>query len=596
MYRSLVQHEAPLLWGELVNRRQLLAIVMLVLVFMMTLAGALGFSTLSASQTDIVSNDKATNGPAWLLTVAENGNDQYAVGTFAGSDIKASNGTHAQYDLKLEIKNTQNTCQYSFDNNYVPIYNVQVKAYSFTDLLTGADSKDCIANPLHVAYAKESLAFKSYCYIKQQTGQVLPLSTPTTVFSSEIIASANGKTVNGTVGNTGQRTVSLVDPSSGQVYATASWQGNLASGEQCKNPSDGNGVIGVTNNGNFQLSDATAYKNYDSTAKDLYNCLGAVSGGNTFPSHDQYLACVKTYNDRSNQLLTKTANPYWANAVIGNGQARITLSNLVQYPVMTFRAKLSWLGIVIPVGKPKIISLETQPFTEGSTGNIHATIKNIGDSRGAFSVTSDCADIAAQASISRTLQLDPQNTGDVDLPITCKAITKEVKATCTVTVQDVNNPSYQDKMTVSADCKPISICTPTAQRCNNEKTVQVCNSAGSSWEDQTVCPEACQINSEGNPECVTSKGAIDTTTQPPPPGHGTIPFKLLGFGIALIIFRYRHVLPGDERHPLGCGNYWRLDGCFLLRPGGWRVRDVQLALCLVDHPRICPPDHWYFRL
>jgi len=45
---------------------------------------------LSLSKVDFSSNDPQLQGPAWLLTVVENGNGQYAVGTIDNAAVTAT--------------------------------------------------------------------------------------------------------------------------------------------------------------------------------------------------------------------------------------------------------------------------------------------------------------------------------------------------------------------------------------------------------------------------------------------------------------------------------------------------------------------------
>lgn len=464
-----------------------------VFALLLTLSGAFGFSTLGLSNVDFSSNDPQLNAPAWLLTVVENGNDQYAVGTFTPSQItRPSDGAPANQTLKLEITNTQNTCQYSFQNQYVPVYAIQQQVAPSNGVFDWSwvnTQQKCQALPGYVGWSAPG--FTGYCFIETQSASITPLGTPTNVVTSTITATANGQAVSGTVTNTGQRSVNL----GSQAYAA--WQGNLVSGSQCPNPLD-TGVMGASVNGQLIITNKAAYDAYTPALAQFQACINGIGTG-ADPA-----TCVSTYNNLANAAVQTTTNPVFSQAAIGkdgsgNGQATITEPNLLQYPVISMRVRADWLGIVVPVGKPQIISVTSSPFTQASTGNIRAVVKNIGTGHGTFTVSAQCQAPAAQAGIAQTLNLDPGMTGYADIPITGQAGTSQQTASCTVTAADVNQPANTATQTVTVTVNPITICQPTTQRCVNNR-IQQCDQTGASWIDEQLCSNGCTV-SNGVPVC-----------------------------------------------------------------------------------------------
>lgn len=461
----------------------LIALVMI----LVTMGAALAFSTLSLSRVDFSSNDAQLNAPAWLLTVVENGNEQYASGTFTPEQIvRSTDGAKAQQSLKIEIENTQNVCQYAFRNSYTGVYNLDMRSgYS---IFTG--SGDC-SDQGGYYYLKEPWSFSAYCIFKTKSGQVTPLATPSTLISSTVKATANGQTVSGTVTNTGTRSVNL------GTQAYASWEGNLVSGQTCPQPLD-SGVMGAQANGQFLVTNKAAFDTYNVADAAFSACMGTALA-NTFPSHQDFVDCVNTYNAKAGAALQKTSIQPFAAAPVANGQVQITLQNLIQYPVITMRVKADWIGIVIPVGKPQIVSVTSSPFTESGSGTIRTVVKNIGDGQGSFVISAQCQAPTAQAGIAQNLKLAPGASGYVDIPVTGQASGSSKTATCTVTAQDINQPANKDTDTVTVTVNPIAICQPTALRCL-QNTIQQCNQQGTAWIDSQTCLNGCTTQN-GQPVC-----------------------------------------------------------------------------------------------
>jgi hypothetical protein len=533
--------------------------VFVIAVLILSAYAAIAFSTLSLSKVDFQSNDPALNKSSWLLTVVEDGNSQYATGTFDNEQIKSPDGRYAQQDLKIEIENTKNTCEYTFQNTAIPIYTVDQR--KLDGVLAWYNTPDKCKALYSGTFTSANPGFSGYCFVRTQSGTVAPLSTPVTTVASTVKLTAGGTPATGTVGSISQKSVALAD-NSGKTRAIATWNGNLVSGEQCPNPLDA-GVTGVKDSSGFLISTKAAYDAYitDASQDNLKNCLGLISFSEpTLEGH--YKACLDSYNARSRALLTKTATKPFQNATLmknstGAGKATISLPNLIQYPVLTLRVDATWLGIFLPVTKPEIVKLEAAEFTEGSSGNVRATIKNAGNVNGSISITLACTGSIERTGILRTLSLNAGTTGTVDLPISCQADGTASQGSCTVTAADISKPDNKDTKSVSTLCKPIALCNANEQRCS-DNTVQTCNSQGTKWVNEQVCPSGCTIQ-DGKPTCVTLEsctkasdcddnddttvdscvGVVEKTCKhvPVPASSGSsIPLKLLGFGIALVLF------------------------------------------------------------
>jgi len=465
---------------------------LLIIALLFTLQSALAFATLSVSHVDFTSNDPNVNGPAWLLNVVENGNAQYATGTF--TPVRADGATSTQ-PLTIEITSTQNTCQYAFQNQQTPVYNVQLNPLS---IWTGFTA--CQQTPGFVAYVKEPISLSAFCIVRTQTATVTPLATPTTIIKSDLTVTAAGQSYKATITNNGMTSAAL----GSQAYA--SWTGNLVSGSQCPNPLDSM-VMGVNQGGNFRITSKSAYDQYDPNQQDLKSCISTAINNGIYYSHTQSVSCINEYNNRANNVIQKVNSGPFVNASVTpisttSGIATLQLPQLVQFPTFTLKVKADWIGIVVLVGKPRILSASDIVFSEGDKGYSRVVIQNIGTATGSFGVSATCNAPFAFTGTTQTIKLAIGATGFVDLPITVSTSGKQVKNTCTVTAQDLNQPSNTDTKTFSATGNPIKICTPLEKRCINSK-IQSCNQQGTDWTDQEVCPNGCTM-SNGVPICQES--------------------------------------------------------------------------------------------
>ena len=179
--------------------RKVLSVGAIIMALLMTISAALAFSTLSLSKVDFTSNDPSLNKAAWLLTVVEDGNSQYAVGTFDNEQIKGPDGRYAQEDLKIEIENTKNTCEYTFQNSAVPIY--AVNQYKLDGVLAWYNTMDKCKALYPGTFYETHPAFSGYCFVRSQSGVVAPLGSPVTTVASNVKLTAGGVPASGVVGS-----------------------------------------------------------------------------------------------------------------------------------------------------------------------------------------------------------------------------------------------------------------------------------------------------------------------------------------------------------------------------------------------------------
>lgn len=453
-----------------------------------SVVGGTGGAVLSLSQVDFISNDPQVGGQAWLLTMVQNGQGQYAVGNFDNAEITDEDKS-AEYDLTVRMDVNEQKCEYP-----IVYQGNQIKHASYFDRqcygpLCTLCSKSCDGDTV-----KEPGFTPCYCVYKTNTASYGSIGTPTTSFRSTLKATSHGETVQGEISNMGTTSVWLGD----KVYA--SWVGSLVSGDQCPIASDYRRAAAYT--GSWKIIDDTRYQSYRAydisgftTCKDL-----ARSGSKKVTD------CVNEYNIYEANALagasfTSTGGSSATTSGTANdGKVSINLNRLIQYPMITMRIKAAWIGIVIPVGKPSIVSVTSSPFQTGSTGFVVATIKNVGDGQGSFEASVQCTSGFSQQGTTQYITLNAGQQGTVNIPITATC-QSDIGGSCSLVVTDRNNPNQIDTKSVGVNCKAIILCDPGLTRCNGNYA-ETCRASGSGWDVTQRCNYKCEMR-DGVATCIS---------------------------------------------------------------------------------------------
>ena len=478
-----------------------------------------GGSVLSLSQVDFLSNDPQLSGKVWLLTMAQNDYGQYAVGSFTKDQIKDGD-TQAQYDLTVRMDVLDETCSYPITYTGVPIKSMSSETQTCWMGITcngkiGYKSEDfqhdCQLKPGFYAFGKKSASWDYICFWTTTTAYNGNVLTPTLTFSSKLSAASHGETVSGTISSASARSVWLGD----KVLAT--WTGNLNTGEQCPISSD-YGIAAAYVGGTWRITDKGRfddYKTYDISG--MMDCISRLVNYGT----ETGTSCTQAYNTyASNVLLAKTftsptgGTTATATGTQNNGQVKMILNKMIQYPVITFHIKAEWIGIVIPVGKPDILSISSKDFKTGDVGYIVANVKNVGTGDGSFSFYATCPSPFGQSGTSPTASLAVGETKAINIPVTA-VCSEDTTKSCTVRAYDINQPNNYDDAAVSLTCKPILLCNAGETRCNGN-VIEQCNAAGSGWCTQLSqeCPKVAFCSAG----CEMVSGVPTCSKVPPSPG------------------------------------------------------------------------------
>lgn len=487
-----------------------------------------GFSTLSLSSVDYSSNDPSLGGQSWVLTVSQNGAGQSAVGSFGAKQI-TDDGKTAATDFRLEINQLKNSAEYRINNDYD--YLNWISAFvvgKFSNPFDGDANKICADNGGFYVYRPQA-SDNEYCLKRSVDGVKGTLASGDHVFESEVVYTrVNDSSVQrGTVSNVGATSTRV--GSIGYAY----WQGSLVTGESIPRPTDQDicalyGAYG----GQTKLWRTIDCSNFQ-TWKNSFDA----SGLPTCIQGDQakFLACIDDVNNLNS--LVKSGRSFTSSGgmsatTIGSetsGKVILELDKQFYYPVITAKVQAGWLGILVPVGKPHIVSLTSEEFTTGSTGFIKARVKNIGDAQGSFDVNASCpSPISAGATARATLQ--PQQESDLYVTVSGSAAQK-TSVTCTVQVNDVNQPLNKVTGSVVVTVNNLVLCTAGEKRAVG-RYVQQCNAAGSGWDIIRTCPEG-QLAHPATFECMDED---DDSVLPKDVSWVILLSGLVGAGAGLVAF------------------------------------------------------------
>lgn len=440
-----------------------------------------GFSALSLSKVDFFSSDKDIGGTTFLLTVVQNGASQFAQGTFTPSEINGVSGSNEKVSKSLTITTelVDNSCDYSLRSNsaYLKKYEIVAsKTFLFSSSVPQwASQYDTSEKVTGYVCKKRAVDYLCYAYRSYNVAQVGSLVFDRYNFKTDVSVKVGDESFSGSVSNVGDQSVTL---SSGRVYA--SFQGLLGSGERCPSSSDEK-VMSAYYNGRWILVDQVVYNAFSPNQVD--NCFSGFASGVGTPE-----SCVDINNRGVDGILF--SNPYFGvyggeSSFVGvtslsNGKYSIDLPKQLEFPVLSLRVKADTLGVVVPVGVPKIVSADSNCFTTGKVGNVVVDVKNVGGELSTFVGSVDCPKPFDQQGTSVRVQVGSGEVKTVNIPIVGVS-SEEVKKSCSVKFSDLES-GKSDTKSFDACVKSIVLCTPNDKRCEGNH-LMICDVKGSGWDD-----------------------------------------------------------------------------------------------------------------
>ena len=456
-----------------------------------------GFFLLSPfSETNFVSNDADIGGPAWFVSVVQEGSGNFIVGNFEPVEIE-DDGVIPEYPFVLAMDMLENSCQWTVERGIEAVYDVQIDKQPcnvlefpfFCDY--GQRELNCLNDhgTYWVRFIKKAGTTDSYCvYYKNPNFVGNPQSEQKT-FSSKLWIDVNNKHAEGNLsknpGDGGSTAIFLKDDT-GKKWAYARWLGSLDTLEEC--PLLNDRVFLYKNDQVWHPVDKTMFDSYYTYSwlglgSGFSGCLSNYQSGDT--GFEDINTCIDEYNEiKNNAMINRPITNAGGDHAITTGTAidgvtKLDLSRQITNPVIALKisADVEWLGFVQPVGQPKVDVINVPELTAGGRSNAEFRITNIGEADGTFDVRVDCdSPLSSETPLQRTRTLSKGAIDTLFFSIVGNPL-EDGSVGCTIIASDVNNPDRKDTQTFSVVVSPITRCIPGDKTCNGREILE-CNDAG----------------------------------------------------------------------------------------------------------------------
>jgi len=500
-----------------------------------------GFTVSSVSLTNILHPGDPASKTQWLIQLSLNGGGQSLVGTLDNSTINYQ-GLTSVYPLQISGSTDPEEAFYIINNaNPDPIYTFssQTQIGSITDYIvyvSATPAPSCSGQtyewdvnlPSGWFGLSSSVTVVRICIYRQQIASEASIpSTPNIQFSSHISLTANYQQESLDLSYNQQSATS----SRGSVQAN--WIGSLITGNA---PPDGSKYVAINNpqSNAWNIQNSYDFQNWKSKYSDTDNMLRIIGTytPNTLPNpcssiqqakNNQYLSSVSTCMNNLAQTDFSQNNQY-ANNLLGSSSMidgsypqftnyqsqtafKIPLMNyFITNPVVVLRVSGSFIGVVIPLGKPQIISASSDCFHSGDTGTIKIQVKNIGNARGSFYVSlKDCPgmDLRTQPNYA----VDVGQTSNIEAQIYSTGTNQNINQQCQVEITDYNGGG--------SDNSYVGICMKQANQCNPDSitvegnSICSCININGIWQlatgnQCTTCPNGVISDDKGGWKCASN--------------------------------------------------------------------------------------------
>jgi hypothetical protein len=175
------------------------------------------------------------------------------------------------------------------------------------------------------------------------------------------------------------------------------------------------------------------------------------------------------------------------------------------------RIRGDFIGVVIPEGTPKILSISSQSFNSGDIGKILMTVKNVGTAQGSFYISlSNCNGIQA-TSVSPNYAFQVNQIENLTMSISTTGTNTNLNQDCTVIVTDANGGG-SDSSNVNVIMKQANQCTPNKQIIQGS-SICACTEVNGVYQPTscTACPNGV-MSSNGQYICAQAPAGTNSSS------------------------------------------------------------------------------------
>ena len=294
------------------------------------------------------------------------------------------------------------------------------------------------------------------------------IDNPDEIFTTEARLQASGK-------NLQTATLSNGDVGTGVVtdlgsHAKIRWNGNLDTGASTP---DNTRVLGLSANrydGSWRIVSDQAYRDYKSYLENqAHDTLQDwADGDNSGWAAAEWLndrAWSAAEVDESSELAYTTVS----DSSFRGGEFTYDTEDLLVYPMFTVYVDAGedgYIEVTKPTGTPEITSTSSDDIEELGTGQISATVENVGNGEGSFSArVTECSSGFTSSDDQRTKTVPRGSSVSYSFDVSFQSTSRdqqEVGGSCTVEVQDTGS-SASDSTSISVTGVQASECTAGEQ-------------------------------------------------------------------------------------------------------------------------------------
>lgn len=456
---------------------------------------ALGFTALSIDKVNLISSFALLDGEdVWQLTLVQGGLGQFVQGRFSPQDVsdKYVGKESPEQDFSLDIEYFDQECQYNIISTNEQIIYTDARLLEFP----GIGQADCESRAEEkCGLGQDALPGGYYtvfplpqCNVICATRRGLTigrLDSPDINARFEVSVESQGQTSSKTFETLGDAR-GVID-SEGRIGPNVyvQWVGNYQTGLSCP---DKDPYKTLYRQSRWQIIDAFAYDDFNNHFATI------TSVGNDLDAQ----AFIIELNDLGQKAVREAefAESFDNIGSTTGSKAIITVQDTLVAPTIVAYVKASWIGLVTPIGEPKIVNLETTEFSSSRFGFVKATIENIGNERGLFAISLSCPS-PFTVGPSKSETFEPGQTKTISLEVSATS-NVEKSVLCTVTVDSIEKKVFDNvRVTVvpEIECSPegVKICTI------DKRGIEICENGR--YELFKTCPTTCVFSDVGQPVC-----------------------------------------------------------------------------------------------
>lgn len=438
----------------------------------------------SVDLTDNVDGNFNPKTEQWLINTVLNGGGQRILGTISPTELQSSSGFKSEKTLEIDAEVLE-TFSFPIDNTDTE----QIVKYKLEDVNVGKFSWGVWQRPARcsgdfifaiggrVWYGQEVIGY--ICYDQSSVGNRAELDPGNVNFKADIEARVGNERTEVTITN---KDISSFDFPNNKI--SVRWTGSLATGSSIPDHRDVYPVLQSGGN-SWKLVSDNLWDDYSEQKNEVSSEFTRfISGERVVTSCDskhgtitsgeeaiQFVGCHEDFikektilqNSLANEVLKGGASLGQFSGTIPKSQDAFTIESTATTlnPNLLFRVDADWIGIVIPEGKPEVISAKQVPdkFVSGEPSRIDVQVKNVGSHGDSFTIALDSCSGFEQTFSSEAEFIEAGQTETISIDFSSDSSNEDATNTCKGTVKALNS-GETDTFSFIASKEKANSCNP----------------------------------------------------------------------------------------------------------------------------------------